>query len=561
MSHSEGSQPPPWLRSESDDDIEDFDDFDDFGEKAIAEPVSAPVPVESHRAVDGARLVNPLADLGPATADDPAPARGWRPAAPDDLPAPPSPSARHAVNERPTEDRPTNEQPADDQPTMSIPVIKDDPTPAVEPEMSPQSLGPQQYSSHPDGGPYPPTVHSTPSAPQPAPAPVQQWGYAPPEAPQHHPQAYPHPQPGWPQPYPQPGGQSSPGYPPPASQPAHQPAPGYSSAPPIPGHQGPQNLAPPPGLDPQRLVRTPAGTPARGWRRALHTATGGLISVGNSKSQQQLDELIARVRQPIRGDFRLAVLSLKGGVGKTTTTIGLGSAFASLRGDRVIAVDANPDLGTLASRVPQQTPSTVRSLLHDPDITRYTDVRRHTSQAPSRLEVLASERDPAISEAFNADEYRQVLAILENFYNIIMTDCGTGLIHSAMEGVLSKANAIVLVTSPAVDGAQSASATLDWLNAHGYQRLVNQAVVVISASKPGSAPIDLDMLTEHFLGRTRAVQIIPYDDHLASGSFVDLDHMHRRTRTAFLELAATVADSFATTVTLPPEGAGQPWQG
>ncbi|GAB32954.1 hypothetical protein GOOTI_035_00030 [Gordonia otitidis NBRC 100426] len=272
--------------------------------------------------------------------------------------------------------------------------------------------------------------------------------------------------------------------------------------------------------------------------------SGGLINLGQSKSQQQLDDMIARIRRPIAGDFRLAVLSLKGGVGKTTTTVGLGSAFASLRGDHVIAVDANPDFGTLGRRVPQQTGSTVRSLLNDPSITRYADVRRHTSQSTSHLEVLASERDPAVSESFSADDYLEVIGILENYYNIIMTDCGTGLMHSAMEGVLSSATAIVLVTSPAVDGAESAAATLDWLNAHGYQRLVQQAVVVVSASKPGNAPIDLDMLTQHFLGRTRAVQIIPFDDHLASGAQIDLDQMNRDTRNAFLELAATVSDSF-----------------
>lgn len=281
-----------------------------------------------------------------------------------------------------------------------------------------------------------------------------------------------------------------------------------------------------------------------GWRRALSTVSGGLINLGQSKSQQQLDDMIARIRRPIAGDFRLAVLSLKGGVGKTTTTVGLGSAFASLRGDHVIAVDANPDFGTLGRRVPQQTGSTVRSLLNDPSITRYADVRRHTSQSTSHLEVLASERDPAVSESFSADDYLEVIGILENYYNIIMTDCGTGLMHSAMEGVLSSATAIVLVTSPAVDGAESAAATLDWLNAHGYQRLVQQAVVVVSASKPGNAPIDLDMLTQHFLGRTRAVQIIPFDDHLASGAQIDLDQMNRDTRNAFLELAATVSDSF-----------------
>lgn len=279
-----------------------------------------------------------------------------------------------------------------------------------------------------------------------------------------------------------------------------------------------------------------------------------MISLGRTQSQDEINQMVTRIRQPISGEFRLAVLSLKGGVGKTTTTLGLGSAFASLRGDRVIAVDANPDLGTLASRVPQQTYSTVRTLLADDSILRYSDVRRHTSQAPSRLEVLASERDPAVSEAFTADEYRQVLEILENYYNVVMTDCGTGLMHSAMEGVLSTAHAIVLVTSSAVDGAQSASATLDWLMAHGYEELVSNAVVVVSSSKPGAQPVDLDLLTQHFMGRTRAVQIIPYDDHLATGAFVDMDLMHHRTRTAFLELAATVADSFAPA---PPVGLQQ----
>ncbi|GAB09209.1 hypothetical protein GOARA_033_00100 [Gordonia araii NBRC 100433] len=282
----------------------------------------------------------------------------------------------------------------------------------------------------------------------------------------------------------------------------------------------------------------------QGWRKAINAASGGLIRLGESKGQQEVNALVGRVRAPISGQFNLAVLSLKGGVGKTTTTIGIGSAFASLRGDRVIAVDANPDLGTLASRVPRQTASTVRTLLHAQRTETYSDVRMHTSQAVSRLEVLASERDPVISESFSEDEYRKVIAILERHYNIILTDCGTGLMHSAMGGVLDIADSLIIISSPAVDGAESATATLDWLSLHGYENLVRQAVVVISASKPGSALIDLDMLTQHFLGRVRAVQIIPYDEHLAVGSHVDLDSLHRKTRTAFLELAATVADSF-----------------
>ena len=48
----------------------------------------------------------------------------------------------------------------------------------------------------------------------------------------------------------------------------------------------------------------------------------------------------------------------------------------------------------------------------------------------SRLEP--SYFDPAVSEAFSSDDYTRTLAVLERFYNVVLTDCGTGLMHSAM---------------------------------------------------------------------------------------------------------------------------------
>lgn len=297
-------------------------------------------------------------------------------------------------------------------------------------------------------------------------------------------------------------------------------------------------------ISPRKLLRRPPGS---GWRRLVYSATGGRVNPGDSAQQRRNDAMIHRVRTPIQGDFRLAVLSLKGGVGKTTTTVGLGATLSSLRGDRVIALDANPDLGTLANRVPQQTESTVRNLLDDPDVSRYSDVRSHTSQSRSRLEVLGSERDPAVSEAFSETDYRKAIDILRNHYNIILTDCGTGLMHSAMKGVLDLAHGIVLVTSPAVDGARSGLATLEWLELHGYGHLVNQAVVVVSMSKAKDSPVDIEQMAQHFNAKARAVQVIPYDKHLAAGAEIDLDILNGKTRTAFLELAATVADIMPST--------------
>jgi MinD-like ATPase involved in chromosome partitioning or flagellar assembly len=288
--------------------------------------------------------------------------------------------------------------------------------------------------------------------------------------------------------------------------------------------------------------------PDGGWRETVYRVTGGLVRVGESPASLRRRDLVNRIRTPVdAGHHRVAVLSLKGGVGKTTATVGLGATLASLRGDRVIAVDGNPDRGTLSDKVHLETAATIRDLLNRRAMVgRYADVREFTSQAPSRLEILASDRDPGVSVAFSADDYRAVARVLEHYYSICITDCGTGLLHSAMAGILELADQIVLISSPSVDGARSASATLDWLAAHGHGALVRDAVVVLSpVRRKSKSKVDLDRLEQHFAARCRAVVRVPYDSHLEEGAEVELEYLDSETADAYLTLAALVADGFA----------------
>jgi MinD-like ATPase involved in chromosome partitioning or flagellar assembly len=296
------------------------------------------------------------------------------------------------------------------------------------------------------------------------------------------------------------------------------------------------------------LLHGKRAAPGVGWRRTVYRASGGLIKIGESSANLRRRDLVNRVRTPVAGGHhRVAVMSLKGGVGKTTAAVGLGSTLASLRGDRVIAVDGNPDRGTLSDKVRLETSATIRDLLNErAQVSRYADVRAFTSQSSSRLEILASDRDPGVSVAFSADDYRAVARVLEHYYSICITDCGTGLLHSAMAGILELADQIVLVSSPSVDGARSASATLDWLEAHDYGDLVKNGVVVLSTIRPRSkSTVDLDRLEQHFASRCRAVIRIPYDSHLEEGAEVELEMLNSDTADAYLSLAAIVGDGFA----------------
>ncbi|MBA3905122.1 MAG: AAA family ATPase [Pseudonocardiales bacterium] len=298
-------------------------------------------------------------------------------------------------------------------------------------------------------------------------------------------------------------------------------------------------------LSSARLLRHAKRPPQSGWRRMMYVLSGRMLNPGESPTDIRRRELTMRVNQPLLGCYKIAMLSLKGGVGKTTMTATLGATFASLRGDRVVAVDANPDRGTLSQKIPLETSATVRNLLRDAQrVRRYTDVRAYTSQGPSRLEVLASEQDPAVSEAFSDEDYRRTIDLLEHFYNIVLTDCGTGLMHSAMYGVLGVADQLVIVSSGSIDGARSASATMDWLDAHGHGELVSNSVVVINFVHRSRGGVDLNRVSEHFAARCRAVVRIPFDAHLEEGAEIDLDRLEPRTRMALLDLAANVADAF-----------------
>ncbi|MGJ7905701.1 AAA family ATPase [Actinopolyspora sp. H202] len=419
------------------------------------------------------------------------------------------------------------------------------PNPVVNPYANPAASGPRPVPggdpNQAQSGPYqmPPNA---PSGPYPAPGSTSGPYAAAPGQP-YPPQGY--------APNQQVPGQQAPGQPPAPGQQWVQPPPGQHPQPgqAVPGAQqmppGQQDPAAAQDLSSAQLLRQSKRPPQSGWRRAIYLASGKTINPGESPADVHHRELISRINQPLHGCYKIAMLSLKGGVGKTTTTATLGSTFSSLRGDRVVAVDANPDRGTLSQKIPLETTATVRHLLRDaPRIRKYSDVRSYTSQGPSRLEILASEQDPAVSEAFSENDYRTAVDLLEHFYNVVLTDCGTGLMHSAMKGVLDVADSLVIVSPGSIDGARSASATLDWLDAHGYGELVSRSVAIINSVRPGSGKVDVDKLAAHFGSRCRSVSKIPFDPHLEEGAEVDLDQLAASTRLALLELAATVADDF-----------------
>ena len=296
----------------------------------------------------------------------------------------------------------------------------------------------------------------------------------------------------------------------------------------------------------ERMLRPRSAAPERGWRSAVHKASFGVINPGPSAGELAERELVARVKTPVAGSRRIAVISRKGGVGKTTTTVMLGHTFASSRGDRVVALDGNPDAGSLGYRVKLETTATVTDLLAERErIDRYSDVRAYTSQATTRLEVIASDDDPRITQALSDGDYRAAIDVLDRHYNLILLDTGTGILDSGIQGILREADQLVLVMPPALDGARVAASTLDWLEQHGFSGLVDSAVAVINGMRSGKALVEVQRVEAHFAQRCAATVRIPWDPHLEAGAETTLADLRPATQRAYLDVAAAVADQFS----------------
>ncbi|MDH6542975.1 SCO5717 family growth-regulating ATPase [Streptomyces sp. SPB4] len=409
------------------------------------------------------------------------------------------------------------------------------------------------------GGELPPLPPAFPSS-----GPPQGYGF-PPVAPQQPqpPQGYGFPpQQATPQPQPPQGYGFPPEQPTPQAAPqAPAPWPQQQAAQPQPHPQGPYQQQPGQGpgapLGYTAAVELSSDRLIRAKQKPKPTRSG--FRFGGKAAEADRQRKLELIRTPVMSCYRIAVISLKGGVGKTTTTTALGATLATERQDKILAIDANPDAGTLGRRVRRETGATIRDLVQAiPYLHSYMDIRRFTSQAPSGLEIIANDVDPAVSTTFNDEDYRRVIETLGRQYPIILTDSGTGLLYSAMRGVLDLADQLIIISTPSVDGASSASTTLDWLSAHGYADLVSRSLTVISGVRETAKMIKVEDIVQHFETRCRGVVVVPFDEHLAAGAEVDLDLMRPKTREAYFTLSALVAEDF---VRAQQQGAQAHWGG
>ncbi|MCW2512086.1 MAG: ATPase involved in chromosome partitioning [Mycobacterium sp.] len=428
---------------------------------------------------------------------------------PVDYPAPVGPQETEPEPDPPLEQQVTQEHPAPQLPTAPLP-------PPPPPPRQPQRFGP------PPGNPR--DTGTFPAVGRP-PEPPQQWGPPPNQ-----------PQPGWQQGRP--------------SRPNPQPQFGNWQGQ-QPYGQDPRAVPPPPTgsyadrIRADDLVPSRRIIPAKGWRRVVYKLSFGLINPGKSPEEIRQAELEARIRVVLRGHYKVGVMG-KGGVGKTTVSASIGSVFAELRQeDRVVAIDADTAFGKLGSRVDPKAVGSYWELAGDQHLETFADVRSRVGNNSAGLFVLAGEGSPARRRVLDPAIYREAAARLDRYFSITVVDCSSTMDTPVTQEVLRDLDALVVVSSPWVDGAAAAGQTMDWLANRGLTSLLRRTVVVLNDSDGHADKRTRAILAQQFAGQGQVVVEVPFDPHLRPGGVIDgTSEMSPPTRRKFIEIAAALAEHF-----------------
>jgi MinD-like ATPase involved in chromosome partitioning or flagellar assembly len=279
-----------------------------------------------------------------------------------------------------------------------------------------------------------------------------------------------------------------------------------------------------------------ADTVGARWRRRVDR----LLVSGSERDEAELERLIGS-HPPLTRANVVGVMSPKGGVGKTTTAFVLGSLIADRLRLRVVAADANPDFGTLASLAPDKArcERTLADLLADIErVHTAAELRRYVSALPSGLHLLGAPHDPGAMERLGPESYGELLALLSTFYELVILDLGPGVAGPIAQFAIARADQLVLVTTPELITSSLVLAA--------HEHLEHDHTTVACNKFHARRPADLAelerRLRERRLHRSAA---IPHDPRLAamldSGTY-QLDALERTTRTALKRLGLAVTE-------------------
>ncbi|MDQ3916117.1 MAG: hypothetical protein M3323_12470 [Actinomycetota bacterium] len=226
-----------------------------------------------------------------------------------------------------------------------------------------------------------------------------------------------------------------------------------------------------------------------------------------------VNRLSGSIRSPsLRRCATIAVISPKGGVGKTTVTALLGSALSLLRHDGIFAIDTDSASGALASVLVPDHQLFVDDLgaRFEERNLAVTEVTALFGSTSDGLRVLGAPRDGGRRSRLDTEAYLKILMRMKDYAGVLLLDCGKGLHNPFEAAAIEAADQLVLVTD-----AEPTAASLVANAGPEVLETARPVTIVVNEVSGKRSPLDVDKLALH-IPSARGVVVFPNEPKAAA---------------------------------------------
>lgn len=117
----------------------------------------------------------------------------------------------------------------------------------------------------------------------------------------------------------------------------------------------------------------------------------------------------------------ISVSSVKGGVGKTTTTLNLAGIYCTF-GKKVLIIDMDLYAGGIATSLNVRNTKDIFMLIDSMSGNRFTELRKYVTTYNNNIDILACPKDPRMAMKIDSKFIPLILDIAKKEYDVVLVD-------------------------------------------------------------------------------------------------------------------------------------------
>lgn len=146
----------------------------------------------------------------------------------------------------------------------------------------------------------------------------------------------------------------------------------------------------------------------------------------------------------------ISVFSVKGGVGKTTTTLNLAGIYCNM-GKRVLIIDMDLYSGGIAVSLNIENSKDIFMMIDSMSNNRFTEFKDYITTYNNNIDVLACPRDPRCASKISSKFIPTIFDMVKRNYDVILVDTSHVLDEINLTVLDNSYMSLIIVTNDFVD--------------------------------------------------------------------------------------------------------------